>query len=190
MDAPGPDELTTRDAVVWLGYLVVGITVWWAVLRAFRWFVVFQAGRTIRGQLRRERGEDADARQLESMKFDPLQRMTLQVPLPSHDTGMDLVCGVEYIAQGERRTGEGRLALSDRLDLAGIEPLLFSPGGHPRVLFLQWLPPRVRLNARGEWETPSHAGPAARVAVVALAATLAIAALAPSVPGLVARLLR
>ncbi|MEO5749763.1 MAG: hypothetical protein ABIQ50_02520 [Usitatibacter sp.] len=72
-------------------------------------------------------------------------------PLPAEDQGVELICRAEYMARGERVTGEGRVRLCNRLELSGIEPLLFQPTGNGRVIFLAGLPARVRI-ARGEWE--------------------------------------
>jgi hypothetical protein len=86
---------------------------------------------------------DTLGRSSEAIKPDP--------PLPAKDGGVELICRLDYMVRGESVTGEGRVRLCDRLDLSGVEPLLFLPTNPGKVLFLAGLPAPVRI-VRGEWE--------------------------------------
>lgn len=83
---------------------------------------------------------------------------------------LELICRVEYLVQGERRTSEGRVRHTSRLDPAGVEPLLFHPTRRKKVTFLSGLPEGVHLDARGQWEPVPAAGPALVLALTALVA--------------------
>lgn len=114
------------------------------------------------------------------------QPITLQSPLPTYAAGVDLICQAEYSVVGERHVGEGRLRLSDRIDLEGVELLLFSPSHRGRLVFLASLPPTVKIGARGEWEATSTTETTLKVAIVVAAAGIALLAWVPKLSALAA----
>jgi hypothetical protein len=99
-------------------------------------------------------GEQYDANSAELV--EALKRSSepvkLNQKLPPESARLDLICRVDYMARGERATGEGRVPLCDRLDLGGVEPLLFRPSRTGQVLVLAGLPAPVALAARGQWQ--------------------------------------
>ena len=82
---------------------------------------------------------------------------------------------------GEPCTATGRARLSNRLDPAGVERILFNNLERGKVNLFAGLPDEARLDAQGCWsDTPAlasaiHLGVTGAAAVVAIAALLRIA---------------
>ena len=94
---------------------------------------------------------DANSSELVEALKRGSEPVKLTQKLPAEKTAVELIFRVDYMARGEHVAGEGRVPLCNRLDLGGVEPLLFRPSRLGHVVFLARLPPQVRINA-GEWE--------------------------------------
>lgn len=129
---------------------------------------------------------DEDAMRLvESAKERGVQ-ISLKEPLPENYSGVELICRAEYSVRGERCTGEGRVRLSNRLDPAGVERLLFHPVRREKVIFFAGLPEEVRVDTRGQWESVPAVGPAVALALTGLVAGAALVGFGLHVPGMMA----
>jgi hypothetical protein len=89
------------------------------------------------------------------------------------DGAIELACRVSYDAGGDKLAAEGRVFLSDRLNRAGNEPLLYDRLEPGKVLLLAGLPPDVETDAVGRWADSTKGGVALGVVAILAAAVLA-----------------
>jgi hypothetical protein len=129
---------------------------------------------------------DEDAKRLVESAKERGVEISLKEPLPGDYSGVELICRAEYSVRGERCTGEGRVRLSNRLDPAGVEPLLFHSERFEKVIYLAGLPEEARLDAHGQWEDVSATGPAIALGLTGLVAGAALVGFALHVPAIVA----
>jgi hypothetical protein len=120
---------------------------------------------------------DEHAKQLVELAKQRGERISLKEPLPANDSGVELVCKVDYSAMGEPCTAAGRARLSNRLDPAGVERLIFSNLERGRIDLFAGLPDEASIDAQGRWAEVPAAGSAAQLALTGTAAVVAIAAL-------------
>jgi hypothetical protein len=116
------------------------------------------------------------------------QAISLTTPLPVEKFDFRLQCEVEYFAGGDIVSAEGQIMLTDRLDVTGIEPLLFVPGRTKQVEMLAGLPEEARIDADGQWSKAPAFWPAIRIGMAGLFALAAIAACAWILHGFTATL--
>jgi hypothetical protein len=115
-------------------------------------------------------------------------QISLATPLPDTDYNYHLQCAVEYFAEGKLCLAEGRLKVTNRLDISGIEPLLFVPGKPGSVEMFAGLPVEARFDVQGQWERAPAIWPAIRVGLAGLFAVAAIALFSWNVPGVIANM--
>ena len=125
---------------------------------------------------------DGDAERLVREARKAGMDLSLKEPLPKDYSGVELICQVEYSLQGERQMGEGRVRLCDRLDPAGVEPLLFHPGRPAKVIFMAGLPAEVRMDAFGQWQDVQAVMPTIVLVVTGLIAAGALFGIAAQGP--------
>lgn len=120
---------------------------------------------------------DEHAKQLVELAKERGEQISLKEPLPENYSGVELVCKVDYSAMGERCTATGRARLSNRLDPAGVERLIFSNLERGKIDLFAGLPDEASIDAQGQWADAPAAGSAAQLALTGTAAIVAIAAL-------------
>lgn len=131
---------------------------------------------------------DEHAMRLVELAKERGEQISLKVPLPTDYSGVELICKLEYSVMGEPCTGVGRVRLSNRLDLAGVERVLFDPLERGKVDFFAGLPDEVQIDAQGRWSDVPVRGAAVGLAFTGTVAAVAIAALLWNVPWLYAML--
>lgn len=120
---------------------------------------------------------DEHAMQLVELAKQRGEQISLKEPLPGNYSGAELVCKVDYSAMGERCTATGRARLSNRLDPAGVERLIFSNLERGKIDLFVGLPDEASIDAQGQWADVPAAGSAAQLVLAGTAAVVAIAAL-------------
>jgi len=128
---------------------------------------------------------ESEARRLTIESGKPV---SLKAPLPADYSGVELICKVEYSAMGEHCIAVGRARLSNRLDLAGVERVIFNPLERGQVDLFVGLPDAARIDEYGRWSDAPRLGSAGWLALTGTVAIVAIAALLRNVPVLYATL--
>lgn len=131
---------------------------------------------------------DEHAMRLVELAKERGEQISLKVPLPESDAGVELICRLEYSVMGEPCIAVGRARLTNRLDPAGVERIMFHPLARGKVDLLAGLPDEPLIDAQGRWSDVPASGPAVRLALTGAAAVVAIAALLGNVPQLYAML--
>jgi hypothetical protein len=131
---------------------------------------------------------DKHAERLVELAREHGEQISLKEPLPADNAGMELICKVEYSVMGEPCIATARARLSNRLDLAGVERLIFNPLERGRIDLFAGLPDEVRIDESGRWSDVPAGGSAAWLALTAAVAMVATAALLDNVPALYAML--
>lgn len=180
VDGGSMGGVTIRDAVTLIEYGLVFIVATVVMLRLLVWNTMgtldsyVQWARTQGG---RDPRDEARTLELVASAREQAKDIQLKDPLPKEDPGVELICRVDFSAMGELRSATGRVPLSDRLDLAGVERLLFDPL-HPReVSLFVGLPVAARVNELGQWRDIPPGASGLKLAAVAAAAIVATAAL-------------
>lgn len=119
---------------------------------------------------------DDDAMRLVALAKERGEQISLKEPLPERYPGVELVCTVEYSAMGEACTATGRARLSNRLDPAGVERILFNNLERDKVDLFAGLPDEAGLDAQGCWRDAPAFACAVHLGVTGAAAVVAIAA--------------
>jgi hypothetical protein len=128
---------------------------------------------------------DADGARLVREAKEKGADLSLKEPLPKEYSGIELICQVEYSLQGVKQAGEGRLRLCDRLDLAGVEALLFDPARPADVIFMGGLPAEVGLDEFGRWKDVQAPMSTILLVLTALVGGATLLALAAHLPWIV-----
>ena len=131
---------------------------------------------------------DDHARRLVALAKERGEQISLKEPLPENYSGVDLICKVEYSVMGERCTAAGRARLSNRLDPAGIERMIFHPAEREKIDLFVGLPDEARIDAQGQWSSVPVLGPSVLLALTGAIATVAFVAFWWHVPALIAML--
>lgn len=172
--------VTLRDAGAFVGMAVLG-SILTAVMMYFLRRDTLDTARDYiewaRKQPSHAGGHDPATIALVASAREQAQDLRLKDPLPKDGTGLELICRVEYSAMGELRTASGRARFSDRLDLAGVERLLFNPLDQGKVILFVGLPEEARTDEQGQWRDVPSAVPGTKLALVAAVAMVATAAL-------------
>jgi hypothetical protein len=129
---------------------------------------------------------DEHAMRLVELAKERGEQISLKAPLPADNSGVELICKVEYSVMGEPCVATARARLSDRLNAAGVERLIFDPVKREQVDLFAGLPEEARIDASGRWGDVSAGGSVAWLALTAAAAAVSIAALLGNVPRLYA----
>lgn len=103
-------------------------------------------------------------------------QISLKEPLPANYSGVELICKVEYSVMGEPCTAIARARLSNRLDPAGVEQLIFSPAEREKIDLFVGLPDEARIDDQGRWSSVPAVGPAALLTLTGAVAAVALAA--------------
>ena len=119
---------------------------------------------------------DEHAQRLAALAKERGEQISLKAPLPENSSGIVLMCKVEYSVMGERRTSAGRAPLSNRLDPAGIERLIFHPAERKTIELFVGLPDEARIDAQGQWSSVPVLGPSVQLALTGATAAVAFAA--------------
>lgn len=104
------------------------------------------------------------------------EQISLKEPLPESHSGVELVCKVDYSAMGERCTATGRARLSNRLDPAGVERVIFNNRERDKIDLFAGLPHEACIDAQGRWSDVPALGCAALLALTGTVAVVATAA--------------
>jgi hypothetical protein len=126
---------------------------------------------------------ESEARRLTMERGEPV---SLKAPLPADYSGVELICKLEYSVMGEPCTATARARFSNRLDLAGVERILFNPQERNQVDLFAGLPDEARIDEFGRWGDVPALGSAAWLALTGTVAIVAIASLLGNVPALYA----
>ena len=172
--------VSLRDAGAFIGMAVV-LAIFIAVMLYFlRRDTLETAGDYIdwaRQQAAYRAGADPATVALIATAREQARGIALKEPLPTQDSGVELICSVEFSAMGELRKASGRARLCNRLDLAGVERLLVDPLDARKVQLFVGLPDDARTDERGEWQDIPAAASGIKLALVVAAALVATVAL-------------
>ena len=172
--------VTLRDVGAFIGMAVLG-SILTAVMMYFLRRDTLDTARDYiewaRKQPSHAGGHDPATIALLASAREQAQDLQLKDPLPKDGTGVDLICRVEYSVMGELRTASARARFSDRLDLAGVERLLFNPLDQGKVTLFVGLPAEARSDELGQWRDVPSAVTGTKLALVAAVAMVATAAL-------------
>jgi hypothetical protein len=119
---------------------------------------------------------DEQAMRLVAMAKEHGAQVSLKVPLPENYSGVELVCSVEYSVMGERCTATARARLSNRLDPAGVEQLIFNPTLREEIDLFVGLPDEARIDAQGRWSSMPAMGPAVLLTLTGVVTVVALLA--------------
>jgi hypothetical protein len=119
---------------------------------------------------------DEQAMRLVAQAKERGAQISLKVPLPEDHSGIELVCKVEYSVMGERCAATARARLSNRLDLAGVEQLIFIPAEREKIDLFVGLPDEAGIDAQGRWSSVPAVGTAVLLTLTGAVTVLALAA--------------
>jgi hypothetical protein len=174
-DEPLPVDLDVPYLKRWLGMGLLTTAAILAYLRLSRKAAVDAVEPFMKSEARRltiERGEP----------------VLLKAPLPADYSGVELICKLEYSVMGEPCTAVARARLSNRLDLAGVERVIFNPVKRGQVDLFAGLPDEARIDESGRWSDVPSPGSALWLVLTGTVAAAAIAALLWNVPWLIVAL--